>query len=691
MPKVGDLEQGDVFANALAARAHGSAAGREVMLFVVDKRHVKWAHNLLLNLEDLGLAGRALGIAQTPGACDALLSRGPDGSVSCGHSSYLRRGANATVDAALDRWHIGDLHVYHLWWQRWRYMSWAVRLGYNAMSLDTDISIRVDPYRLFHGALAHRHLLVGIDSEASGKQRPGLFPMVNVGLVYCQRCAAAGSAARVLSEVSRRIDAFLFGPVLWKTKHARTFIAERVLWEQDLFKDALEHVAFNLPPSESRHARENANPPEGGFPKDPTARQRGWRFESLPLAPGLPPQPSPWLLLPDGATRRSGSGTESAAGLPLWIFSPWNVPPHGAACAGQWASRPSPVMIGHLVGCTSKHLMMRQLGWWHYEVSAHDALAAGGGGADSHLAKASPAVASPAGRKARAAAAATLPTRAFPPDARVLVLRWHGLHMAAPKDIFGVWDVTRRFSMLALALGRRAVLPLIPCELAPCAPRVPNPLRSNLYTVSLGDPAACEQQPRRRPSFWGTSFSADATTERDLTPRSVDSALGWAPSPNTSRWWWEPGRRGGRQRQGSASIEMAGSGCCQPIPHFGSCIDPAGARRPLGLEPLLSTADLARLLEENRPPGASVPAGATPQVSTALLDANWTEYSLDALKRLRGVRVLALDAADEPLLRLPSAEWLAARGGAAASAAEEAIGNHAAKCFRGLARAETPT
>ena len=54
-----------------------------------------------------------------------------------------------------------------------------------------------------------------------------MFPMINVGLVYCQRCAKDGSAHRVLAEVSRRVQQFLFGPLLYKTKHRHTFIAER--------------------------------------------------------------------------------------------------------------------------------------------------------------------------------------------------------------------------------------------------------------------------------------------------------------------------------------------------------------------------------------------------------------------------------------------------------------------------------
>lgn len=669
---VGDLES--AFPAAIAARATASSVAtprREIILFVLDARHAHWAHNLLLNLDELGLGSRALGIGSSQEACAALLHRVTPGTLSCGKSTFLRReSGNLTLTRALKKWRIGDGHVYHLWWQRWRYLSWAVRLGYNAMSLDTDISLRADPYALFHGTLSHRQLFVGLDSEVGGDQRPGLFPMINVGLVYCQRCAPDGAANVVLSEVVRRVHAFLDGPLLWKTKSRHTMIAERVLWEQDLFKDALLHVAFDLPPHESRHARANANPPPEGFARDPRARERTWRLENVTLDAATPPQPWPWLSLRD----------ESAMGLPLYIFSPWNVPPHGAACAGQWAMRPPPVMIGHLVGCTAKHLIMRQLGWWHYEVSAADALAA---------APSVPSAPQPATK------------RAFPEDARVLVLRAHELQMNGPQDVTKMWSVIRRFAMLALALGRRAVLPLVPyappeqstrldapralshspnarlagcvdrCALSPCAPRVPNPLRSSLSTVTLGDAAACAE-----------TFSDDGTTELGLIPRAVDSPLGWRPSPDTSRWWWTPNRRNPHVRPG----------CCQPIPHYASCIDPAGARRPLGAEALLSTADLGRLLAEShhqppshRAPGlnTAAPSGAT--IKTVALPASWADEAIDELEQHAKARVLVLDTGRLADARLPSIEWLVRRGGAG-TAAEEAIGAHASKCFVALGK-----
>lgn len=573
-----------------------------------------------------------------------------------------------------------------------------------------------NPYKLFHGALAHRHLLIGLDSEASGDERPGLFPMINVGLVYCNRCAPHGPAQHVLTEVSRRVHGFLLGPLRWFTKHGRTTVGERLLWEQDLFKDAIEHVAFRRPEHESRHALANTDQTAAAR-RHPAARGYRWSVEQLLLAPGLPPQPSPWLrLLSDGESRGesvgAGARDESLSGLPLWIFSPWNVPPHGAACAGQWALRPSPVMVGHLVGCTSKLLVMRQLGWWHYDASATD---------DDHRPRAAVTAATAAAATAAAAAATTrsallpgvqqaapptsaavaraLPSStasaasglasglalrlAFPLSTRVLVLRHHGIRITTPQDVGRVWEMIRRFSLLALASGRRAILPLVPCPLTPCAPRVPNPLRTELFTITLGDPQACETpaaaaSPAPAGGDGVESQPSDATAA-ELAPRAVDAPLGWAPSPNTSRWWWSARRERGRVARG----------CCQAVPSYGSCIDPAGARRALREEPLLCAADLARLLDEHRWANHSGLLGGTPMLATFYLPRSdlFSAATLAALREQRA-RVLVADARHDALARLPSIEWLRAEAGASQAKRLGLAQVHSAgaRCFAALAR-----
>ena len=165
---------------------------------------------------------------------------------------------------------------------------------------------------------------------------------------------------------------------------------------------------------------------------------------------------------------------------------------------------------------------------------------------------------------------------------------------------------------------RRAVPP-VPCALSPCAPRA-----HTLWPCDdlIGD-AACAEEP----------LTSQLTAEA-LAPRASRAPLGWAPSPNTSLWWWEPRRRQQRAER---------AGCCQPIPLFGPCIDPAGARRPLGHEPLLATADLAQFLAEA---STSAARHAPAEVATAHLPANWTDAAFNDLRDpMASHRVLVLDAA----------------------------------------------
>ena len=87
---------------------------------------------------------------------------------------------------------------------------------------------------------------------------------------------------------------------------------------------------------------------------------------------------------------------------------------------------------------------------------------------------------------------------------------------------------------------------------------------------------------------------------------------------------------------------------------------PAGARRPLGSEPLISTADLARFLEETPPPLAQARAGQ--QVAIARLRSNWTDEALDAMRarkasavQVQSAKVAALQEVQAELKVNPTA------------------------------------
>jgi hypothetical protein len=169
LPDAGDLAASGALARALVRRA---SASREIIFMLSDKHHMRLALNLLLNLDELSLHHH-LTIASTRAVCTAMWARAePIGlSLGCGHSTYLHRGSSDAVDAGLDAYNIGDDHVYHLWWQRWFFLAEAVKLGYRVLSLDTDVSLRADPYPLLHGALAHHDLIAGLDNDQSIRTR----------------------------------------------------------------------------------------------------------------------------------------------------------------------------------------------------------------------------------------------------------------------------------------------------------------------------------------------------------------------------------------------------------------------------------------------------------------------------------------------------------------------------------------
>jgi hypothetical protein len=178
------------------------------------------------------------------------------------------------------------------------------------------------------------------------------------------------------------------------------------------------------------------------------------------------------------------------------------------------------------------------------------------------------------------------PPRVFPPSTRVLVLRSHGVHIHTSEDIPNAWEVVRRFAMLGLLLGRRPVLPLLPCALSPCAPRVPNPLRASLVMISFGDAAACaDPEPGVVAGEPVETRVSEATLLREMMVgghgrEGGETPYGWVPSPNTSRWWWVT-RPASRRRGQRATLPRVRRGCCQAVPAAVSCVDPSGARRPM--------------------------------------------------------------------------------------------------------------
>ena len=316
-----DLEAPGVLITALKE----CSRGREVIVTITDRIHSRWALNLQHNLHSLGLP-YALVIADSGPTCDAFRARLPlMRAACCAHSSYMR--SEPGLAAGLKAYNVHPNHVYHLWWQRWHYAAAGVAAGYNMLMLDADISLRADPYPLLR-TLSHSHALVtipplprtapchadctvhattqhtaqqgahptshctaaqvvGLDSEAGGIGAFYNFPAVNVGLVYCS--AGGGAAQWVMEEVGRRARHYLRNAPIRRT--AAGGVEQMVLWEQDLFRDALEGAAFNS--TRYRHSLRHGFVSGAAARRDARAHAQPWEWQTTRL-PDLPPPAAAW-------------------------------------------------------------------------------------------------------------------------------------------------------------------------------------------------------------------------------------------------------------------------------------------------------------------------------------------------------------------------------------------------------------
>jgi hypothetical protein len=592
---LGDLEDPHVLRHALSESAASTGRfSRNVILMVTDFEHQHWAHNLLLNLHSLELH-HSLVIASAPRVCSSLHKRlfatGVRVGGHCAHSSYLRETSNASIAAGLHRWQIDKGHVFHLWWQRWRYVALAISMRYNVLSLDTDISLRSDPYPLLWRAYQHRQLVVGIESEKPARKNRYIFPAANLGFVYC-RARPGGTVQRLFAEVTGRVEGLLLAPS--PTLNQENHTAANMLWDQDIFRDVVETLAFALRPPSFRHVLYHA----GTSPANLNAQSRtfDWLHEDTSFFPAAAPIRTVWFQLHDPITY---APDETMAGLPMWFFAAYTVNPHGNLWDGGWLRSSSPVVIAHLVFVSNKAFAMRALGLWHYAASLYQ-------GTDSTKPPRVPGL--------YQGATDTLPSaegaRVFPEDVRALTMRNSGMQLHAG-NVVATWAELLRFTLLALSLQRHAVLPFFPCANGHGPPlEVPVKLRGRFHIMPLGNASLCQQD----------NAPALATTTPAVAQAQAGAVL-----------WWTPGKH----RQPPQF-----DACCTIVPFSSRWVDPNGLR-PLKEERMLNERDLAHLLEEA---GGEAGGDAT-QASMPLSELGYTldQRRLKRRKKKDGARVLHLD------------------------------------------------
>ena len=542
----------------------------------------------------------SLVIASAPRVCSSLHTRlfatGVRVGGHCAHSSYLREASNASIAAGLHRWQIDAGHVFHLWWQRWRYVALAISMRYTVLSLDTDISLRSDPYPLLWRAYQHRQLVIGIESEKPARKNRYIFPAANLGFVYC-RARPGGTVQQLFAEVTRRVEELLLAPS--PTLNQENHTAANMLWDQDIFRDVVETFAFDLRPPSFRHVLYHA----GTSPADLNAQSRSfdWLHEDTSFFPAAAPVRTVWFQLHDPITH---AADETMAGLPLWFFAPYTVNPYGDLWDGGWLRSPSPVVIAHMVFVSNKAFAMRTLGLWHYAASLYQ-------GTDTlPLSSATEA-------------------KVFPEEVRALTMRNSGIQLHEG-NVAATWAELLRFTLLALSLQRRAVLPFFSCANAHGPPlQVPVKLRGRFHIMPLGNASLCQQ---------GNAPALTTTTP----------AVAQAQASAVLRW-----TAGQHQHRQPPPFDA----CCTVVPFSSRWVDPNGLRQ-LKEERMLNERDLAHLLEE-------APGGAT-EARIPLAEMGYTldQKRLKIRRKKNEARVLHLDLGGAqslaPLTELDGATRLAA-------------------------------
>ena len=543
------------------------------------------------------------------------------------------------------------------WWQRWYFLSRAVGMGYRVLSLDTDISLRASPYPLLHGPLWRHELLTGLDSDQQTSSY--YFPQINVGFVYA-RGPPGGAGHAVLVETQKRLERILEGEIIG---HPMVRPGEdsgvMSLWDQDTFKDALETAAFTPNNPSYRHsmihqlARIKGQAPHRL--SSPLPASWVWQKERLRFF-GSATQMFPSAWLPLVAHVRESSKNASFGGVPMWLFATYQLCPHGNVCDGRWGWDPPPVIIGHVVGTKAKFWILRMLGWWNYgAASAPSLLPATSSESSEHtlwLTNASDRstkindrasksdgsyrsgsgcrTARDADDKGHRGGDRAGSRRVFPTGhPRMLVLRGsHGLHLpyaSSGRSIKSLHKQLVRWSLLALAIGRRAVIPLVPCEIP--VPDTPNSLRKASLIIKLSAPTLCNA------SVQSASWRMKPTAALNVSPMSMHRTREMKAMGDYSKVMrWPPDRA---------------SSCCQLIPAL-RCIDQFGSGDELYQEMLFNERDLGWLESEADRLGE-------PIRSTILRVGTSTNLTLADLRSKAMAQVLVIDiTADGTLESIPT-------------------------------------
>jgi hypothetical protein len=168
----------------MSSLLHARAFKKEVIMTVADSSHLMELFNFLLDLKDLKLEHTVV-LMDSPASCLAAQEHMPD--MGCVWTNFL---ADEHPEPYWTR-------ILHLWLMRWLLFNSMVRRGYNVLILDTDNSVRMDPYPFLKSDMFKGYnQLVSYDDG---------IPEINCGAQYGQNIATDGPVAWVTAEVVDRL------------------------------------------------------------------------------------------------------------------------------------------------------------------------------------------------------------------------------------------------------------------------------------------------------------------------------------------------------------------------------------------------------------------------------------------------------------------------------------------------------
>ncbi|KAK3242830.1 hypothetical protein CYMTET_47501 [Cymbomonas tetramitiformis] len=394
-----DVERPGVLEAVAKARSYQN----ELILLTTNSAYGDLLLNYLYMLEQVGMEHYVI-VTHDYQVCRELQARAAR-PVACMPSSFLR-----------DRKEIGRLmaigELVHICALKWHTASRLVKLGYNLLISDADVSFLQNPYPFFKGPFKD-HTVIGMEENLRS------FYPVNVGVVYVQNASPGGATAWAFDMMSAhflRAEEEAAMAWLWKLMPrglAKPYVAHRphdkgevftdMVWDQAVFNDAFESACTQkvmlrrslmrgildanwtdffeyLGPGLTEFMTKNEEelipkymasfPPEGilGQPSGATAKPLCSCEMAIPPDGGGEFVPSELRAAYAEHVEKSKLEKESLLLAPGWLISGWGMgDSHTMGSSGWWNAWPPVTAIAHYVGPPSgdyKVSAMRVTGRW---------------------------------------------------------------------------------------------------------------------------------------------------------------------------------------------------------------------------------------------------------------------------------------------------------------------------------------